>query len=137
MILRAAIAEDADSLAELMYMADQAHYRTSGYAVSLGGTREHQLKQLAGLARAEARSQFHWSHFDVAVTESGMLAASVAGFDRAEAGEQAGSALKQIGWDSAALQGLAERLGPLGGCFPEDVPGSWTIEHVATLPEFR
>ena len=80
------MADDAPALAELIYTADLSHYATSGFSVSLGGTREYKLDQLAKLTRTEARSQFHYSHFDVAVGDDGALAASVAGFDRSQTG---------------------------------------------------
>ena len=134
---RPAVADDAASLAELMYLADQAHYSTSGYAVSIGGSREHQLAELAKLAQAGARSQFHYSHFDVAVSDDGAIAASVAGFDRQQTAAQTGNALEEIGWDASVLEALAGRIGPLGDTFLEEEPGAWTIEHVATLPQYR
>jgi ribosomal protein S18 acetylase RimI-like enzyme len=124
-------------LAELIHLADLAHYSTSGYEVSIGGSREHQVGEIAKLVRAEARSQFHFSHFDVAVMEDGTIASAVAGFDRSETDLQMVPALQQIGWDKQAIEELAKRIGPLGASVPEEIPGTWTIEHVATLPGFR
>ena len=46
-------------------------------------------------------------------------------------------ALEQIGWSAGAIQGLVDRIGPVGEAFPEEEPGTWTIEHVATPPRFR
>jgi len=136
MEFRAARVGDAPALAELIHMADLAHYQSSGFAVSIGGTRGHQLGELAKLARAQARSQFHYSHFDVAV-DQGMIVASVAGFDRMLTDEQMNPALVEIGWSSKAIEGLIERIGPIAECSPVDAPGAWTIDHVATLPQYR
>lgn len=135
MMLRPAAPEDSRALAELIYLADKAHYFTSGYEFSLGA---NPLSTLAKLTSAPARSQFHYSHFDVAVERSGAhAAAAVAGFDRASASEQAGDALLQIGWTPEQIQALVERVTPLAEDFPEEPPNTWTIEHVATFPQYR
>ena len=137
MRFRPATREDSTQLAEFIYLADLAHYDSSGYEFSIGGTRQHLRQELAKLAAAPAASQFHYSHFDIAETPEGTLAAAVASFDKASAGEHALTALEQVGWTPDRIQALANRLAPLSGIFPEEVPLSWTIEHVATLPEFR
>lgn len=135
--LRRGAFDDAAGLAELILLADQAHYASSGYAISLGGTRDYQWQQLAKLTQAGAPSQFHYSHFDVAVAEGGTVAAAVAAFDRAATDSRGYSALEQIGWNAEAIEALMERIGPVAASFPADEPGSWTIEHVATLPQYR
>ena len=137
MRFRRATREDSRQLAEFIYLADLAHYDSSGYEFSIGGTRPHLLEELAKLAAAPAASQFHYSHFDVAEASDGELAAAVAAFDKTTAGEHALTALEQSGWSASRMQALATRLAPLSGIFPEEVRLTWTIEHVATLPEFR
>jgi len=137
MTLRQARPDDATALAELMIMADQAHYSSTGFALSLGGTREFQLDQLAGLARASARSGYHYSHFDVAENSGATAVASVAGFDRASADNQIEPALLEIGWAQHSISALFERIAGLGSCFPAEPPRTWTIEHVAVLPPYR
>ena len=137
MHFRPAISQDAPQLAELIHIADQAHYPTSGYAFSIGGTRTHQIDELTKLIHTHAPSQFHYSHFDVAVTRDGVLAASVAAFDRTDANSHLRGALKEIGWTNDHIDTLGEQLAPFDGSYPEDEPGSWTIEHVATLASFR
>ena len=137
MRFRPATREDSRQLAEFIYLADLAHYDSSGYEFSIGGTRRHLLEELAKLAAAPGASQFHYSHFDVAEVPDGTLAAAVASFDKVTAGEHAIAALEQVGWTPAQIQALATRLAPLSGIFPEEVPLTWTIEHVATLPPFR
>ena len=137
MLLRTAVADDADGLADLIYLADLAHYTTSGYALSIGGTKEHQLAEIAKLVSADARSPFHFTHFDVAEVPDGSIAASVAGFDRTETDPQMIPALEEIGWDAHTIEQLTERIGPVAACVPEQHERAWTIEHVATLPLYR
>lgn len=137
MLFRAAAPGDASALGDFLYLADLSHYETSGFAVSLGGSRQYQIETLAKLAQTEARSQFHYSHFDVATTDDGTPVASVAGFDRSQTDAQGAAALEQIGWTPNAIEGLVERIGPVGIAFPPEEPSTWTIEHVATLPAYR
>jgi GNAT superfamily N-acetyltransferase len=137
MLLRTAIAGDASGLAELIYLADQAHYATSGFALSIGGTREHQLNEITKLVRASAKSPFHFSHFDIAEALDGTVAASVAGFDRSKTERQIEIALLEIGWTPEEIGGLVKRITPLAECFPPEPPRTWTIDHVATLPRYR
>jgi GNAT superfamily N-acetyltransferase len=136
-IFRNAAAGDSPGLAELIHLADQAHYTTSGYALTIGGSREHQLSELSKLVRAKARSLYHFSHFEVAEAEDGNIVASVAGFDREQTDAQMVAALEEIGWEARTIEELAERIGPLAECMPEELPCTWTIEHVATLPSHR
>ena len=137
MVFRRATLGDASVLGEFLYLADLSHYDTSGFAISLGGSSQYQIETLAKLAQTEARSQFHYSHFDLATTDEGTPVASVAGFDRSQTDAQGAAALEQIGWNPDAIEDLIERIGPVGISFPPEEPGTWTIEHVATLPAYR
>ncbi|HEY3742516.1 MAG TPA: GNAT family N-acetyltransferase [Bryobacteraceae bacterium] len=138
MQFRTARSDDPAGLAELIYLADLAHYPSSGYALSIGGTREHQLSQISKLVRAKAESPFHFSHFDVAEANGGStIAACVAGFDKARTDPQMVPALLEIGWSSQEIEETGHRIAPIVDCVPEVPPGTWTIEHVATLPHYR
>lgn len=136
-LFRIATPDDAAGLAELIYLADQAHYAISGYAFSIGGTREHQLNEITKLVRARAESPFHYSHFDIAEAGDGTIAASVAGFDKALTDPNMVPALLEIGWTEQAVEDAGRRIAPIVDCVPEELPGTWTIEHVATLPGYR
>jgi hypothetical protein len=64
-LYRPAEAPDSTALAEIIYIAGQAHYPASGFDLSIAGSRDHQLDQIAQLTATHARSWFHYSHFDV------------------------------------------------------------------------
>ena len=135
-VFRSAVLRDAPALATLICLASQGHYPTTGFEFSLGGTREHQLAELARLAAAGARTRFHFSHFEVAEVD-GRVVASAAGFDQDRAEEQVPDALREIGWSEDAIQSLNQRLGEIYQEFPAEPPSCWTLDHVAVLPAHR
>lgn len=119
-----------------MFIAAQAHYHDSGYDFSLGGSKADQIRTLALLAGTRARSWFHYSHFSVCEVD-GEVVSCAAGFDKNVTDSQVGAALLEAGWTHAMLLSLDRRLQRIYECFPPDPEGSWTIEHVASLPQFR
>src|SRR5215472_14889790 len=135
-IFRTARRGDSAVLAELIYVAARAHYATSGYDLSLGGSRDDQIEQIENLTRTDARSWFHFSFFDVAEVK-GRFVASVAGFERLATDPLVDRALLEIGFSQQEVDDLNQRIAPVYARFPAEPPGYWTIEHVAVLPEFR
>lgn len=134
--IRPATINDAPALAELMYLAAQSQYQNSGYDISLGGSRNHQMTELAKLAVAKSLSWFHYSHFYVAETQ-GHVVAAAAGYERIAADAEINPALIEIGWTAASLQDLIDRLSPVLHVFPPEPPNYWTVDHVAVLPPWR
>jgi ribosomal protein S18 acetylase RimI-like enzyme len=133
---RPATVDDAPALAEFIYLADQAPYRNSGYDLSLGGSREEQLAEIQKLVKAQARSWFHFSHFEVAAV-AGRAVAGAAGFDRLPTDALIPVALREIGWSDEAIQDMQRRMSELYSSFPPEPCGYWTLDHVACLPGFR
>jgi ribosomal protein S18 acetylase RimI-like enzyme len=135
-VYRPAAASDAPALAEFIYLADQSPYRNSGYDLSLGGSKEKQLAEIQQLVKAQSRSWFHFSFFEVA-TVADRAVAGAAGFDRLATDAQIPAALREIGWSDEAIQNLQRRMSELYSCFPPEPCGYWTLDHVACLPGFR
>lgn len=135
-LYRPAAVGDAPALAQFIYLADQAPYRNSGYDLSLGGSKEHQLAEIEQLVQAQARSWFHFSHFEVAEV-AGRAVAGAAGFDRLATDAQIPAALREIGWSDEAIESLQGRLSELYSSFPPEPSGYWTLDHVASLPGWR
>jgi ribosomal protein S18 acetylase RimI-like enzyme len=135
-IFRPGQRRDAPRLAELMRLADRAHYDNYGFDISLGTDPDRQLRLLCQLAEAEPPSWFHYSHFEVAEVD-GTVVASASGFDRNTADNHVEEALRSIGWTDQQLADLNERIAPIYEIYPPDPPGSWVIDHVAVLPEWR
>lgn len=135
-VFRPATVGDAHALATLICLASQSQYTSTGFELSLGGTRAHQLAQISRIAAAKARSWFHFSHFEVAEAE-GRVVASAAGYDKTLAEKEIPAALREIGWSENAIQALAQRMAELYAAFPPEPPAFWTIDHVAVLPVVR
>lgn len=133
---RRASMEDASALGELIYIAAQGNYATSGYSLSIGGSRDYQISRLASLATAIPPSWFHYSHCSV-VEHAGRVVAGLAGFHKASIEVHIAPALREIGWTDFEIQILNRMLDPISRCFPIDPPGAWTIDHVAVIPQFR
>ncbi len=135
-VFRPASAADAPALASLIILAAQSHYRTTGYELSVGGNREHQHTEIARLAVTNARSWFHFSHFEVAQADDRVVA-SAAGFDKIAAEKEMPAALRELGWTDTAIQALDDRLAKLYAAFPDEPADCWTLDHIAVLPVFR
>lgn len=135
-VYRRATAGDAASLAKLMYLAGKSQYDDSGYDLSLGGSEAHQLTELEKLSRTNARSWFHYSHFEVAEA-GGCVVAGAAGFERIIADREIPSALREIGWSETAIMDLDFRLREIYDCFPPEPVAHWTLDHVAVLEQWR
>jgi ribosomal protein S18 acetylase RimI-like enzyme len=135
-VFRPAAVGDAHALASLVCLASQSHYKTTGFELSLGGTREHQHTEISRLAATKARSWFHFSHFEVAEAD-GRVVASAAGYDKTLAEKEIPIALREIGWTNQSLLALEQRLAELYSSFPSEPPATWTIDHVAVLPSVR
>lgn len=135
-VFRPATVSDAHALATLICLASQSQYTSTGFELSLGGTREHQIAELARLAATKARSWFHFSHFEVAEAD-GRVVASAAGYDKALAEKEISAALREIGWTEDAIRTLDQRMAELYSSFPEEPRACWTIDHVAVLPADR
>src|SRR5258708_24233474 len=101
--IRPAAPTDAPVLGELIYLAAESNYPPSGYDLSLGGTREHQVAQLTRLAAANARSWFHYSHFTVA-EQAGRVVAAIAAFNRTHTEPHTAPPLTQIRWPPVETQ---------------------------------
>lgn len=127
---------DAAAIAELIYLADTAHYDRSGYALSIGGTREHQFGVIEKLAATRAHSIFHHSHFDVGIA-GGQVVAGAAGFDKISSDREMVAALEETGWSETDIAAMEGRIGELAACFPTEREGYWTLDHVAAMPGWR
>ena len=135
-MIRPARAADVEAIGELVYLAGQSQYSNSAYDLSIGGTREEQIQELARLAATPTFSWFHYSSFEVAEID-GVVVAGAAGFDRLIADEQLRLVLREAGWSDARITSMESRLGPIFAALPPEPDGFWTIDHVAVLPNWR
>ncbi|MCH8813752.1 MAG: GNAT family N-acetyltransferase [Chloroflexi bacterium] len=99
------------------------------------------LHYLEALATTE---QLHWAHYSpfIVAEVNGTPAAALCGYFQEELG---GAAIQTAGIEANARTGRSEEQAAEGfaramsvmNVIPEHVAGTWIVENVATLPEFR
>jgi GNAT superfamily N-acetyltransferase len=136
MKIRPARQDDAAALGELIYIAGQSQYSSSGYDCSIGGSRATQIDELARLVAAKSPSSFHYSHFEVAESPAQIVAAA-AGFDRLRCDQFLHRALTEAGWSEERIAAMEHRMAPIFRALPPELPDYWTLDHVAVLPAWR
>ena len=140
-ILRQARGEEIEFLAWAMLCASRAHVERGAWDVLIGGEEAVCLEYLRRLAIVEPRSLYHYESFLVAEAD-GQPAAALCAFERSGGGWLTASmAMTQVehdlGWTEADREASNQRIAPVMDCFLGDIGADWTIENVATRPEFR
>lgn len=138
---RWATREDADFLALISLMAVRSHLPRGTFDLIVSSTEEHVLKYVKAFVVASAPNLFHFSHFRIIEVDS-RPAAALCGYDPDKTtGEMIGAAsieaARVMGWTDTERIVANQRGAVVRKCFPEEFPGAWVIENVATLPEYR
>jgi len=132
---RSATCEDAEAIVELICLADQAHRPVPGYQLALPDPVER-LEVLRKLTCTRILQPFHHSLFLVAEVD-GKVVSGLSGHDPATGGmDRVGEALVEIGWSTAQIEALEERIAPVSLSLPRP-EHAWVIDHVATLDGWR
>jgi len=139
--IRRAAPDDADFLAWVMLTAARAHLSRGPWDLIIGADEAECLEYLRRLAIAEPRSMCHYESFLVAEI-GGRAAAALCVFRPGdEASVMAGQAMAyvqyELGWTEEDVARSRQRRAPIGACFPPDAGADWSIDCVATLPEYR
>ena len=139
--LRPATPADASFLGRVMLLASRSHVARGAWDIMFDGTDDEVIGLLARMARADARSWCQWAGFVIAEVD-GRPAAALSRFDRTEVGlldpgDVAVQVLKAAGWTPERLAAALVRLKPFLTCIPPQNEGTWLVEWVATLPEYR
>ena len=139
--IRPARKEDACFLARMILMAGRAHVKKGIWEVILKGTEEGCVAFLQILAISRTPHLFHYSCYFVAEIDNKPVA-SLGGYDPQVMGYHAlrqaiPEALKKLGLLDEAGNAADGRSKRILSCLPKDLTGSWFIDSVATLPEFR
>lgn len=139
--LRDATEDDVAFCAEIQLSASRSHLPRGIWEYLYDFDREQTLHLLEHMAVAEPVNFCHWSLFQVAEVD-GVPAAAMCGFDPATQGMTALQAATPDALAAAKIEiddltEFLERLSILGSVTPEHEKGSWVIENVATLPQFR
>jgi ribosomal protein S18 acetylase RimI-like enzyme len=138
--IRSARPEDGSFLARVMLISGRAHVKRGIWEVILGGAEEESLTFLKQLSVSITPHLFHHSCFLIAEAE-GRPVAGLGGYDPRVLGYPA---LRQAVVEASQKMGFSgpdqeamKRSERVLCCIPEEVPGAWIVDSVATLPEFR
>ena len=138
--IRPARPKDASFLAWVIITSGRAHVQRGIWEVILGGTEEECLAFLQKLVVTKTPHLFHYSCFLVAEVD-GHPVAALGGYDPRSLGY---SALRKAVVEVVKKLGMSEpdkaastRSEKVLSCIPDEVEGSWVIDSVATVPEFR
>jgi translation initiation factor 4G len=138
--IRSAGPEDGPFLAWLMLISGRAHVRRGIWEVILGGTEEECLAFLQQLSVSKTPHLFHHSCFLIAEVD-GRPVAGLGGYHPQVMGystlRQAVVEVSQKMGFSGPDQEAMKRSERVLSCIPEEVEGTWIIDSVATVPEFR
>ena len=138
-ILRAATPDDATFLGWASVMAARSHLSRGWFDIVLRRDEAFVLEFAKHLALAKARSWWHWSLFRVAEID-GVLASAMCGFGDNSVYAASGAAMTEASDKMGIPKAEQAQLWPRGAFIVSTAtgePGAWTIENVATKPEFR
>lgn len=137
--IRAAEAGDADFLAWLILTAGRAHVRKGIWEVILGMPEEQCLHFLRLLSITIVPHFFHHSCYLVADV-GGVPRAGLGGYDPNISGNAALSlALPEVFQNFGGAPVMSQDGTPpkILNCIPEPVEGTWMIDSIAAVPEYR
>jgi len=138
--IRSARPVDASFLAWVILTSGRAHVQRGIWEVILGGTEKECLAFLRKLVVTKTRHLFHYTCFLVAEVD-GHPVAALGGYDPRSLGYPAlrkgvVEVVKKLGM-SEPDKAASTRSEKVLSCIPDEVEGSWVIDSVATVPEFR
>ncbi len=137
--IRAARPADADFLAWVILAAQRGHLARGWFDVVLARPEPFCLAYIRELTLSEVRSWCHHSLFHVAEID-GRPVSALCGFRGSEVYERSGEAMQQASRTMGLDRAEHEKLWPRGAfilsCTTSEA-GAWTIENVATLPDYR
>jgi len=139
MILRPAEPRDAEFLGWASVMAARSQLERGWFDIVLRRDETFILEFAKHLALATARSWWHWSLFHVAEVD-GVVASAMCGFGDESVYMASGAAMAQASAKMGIDRVEQAQYWPRGAFIVSastSEAGAWTIENVATKPEFR
>ena len=137
--IRPATPKDAEFLGWVILTAARGHLARGWFDIVLERDEAFCLAYCARLVATEARSWWHWSLFSIGEVD-GNAASALCGFGDESVYMASGAAMEEASRAMGLTEGEHAKLWPRGAFIltcttGED--GAWTIENVATLPEYR
>ena len=139
--IRRATRDDADFLAWVMLASSRSHVSRGIWDLIIDADDAGCVYYLKRLAVAEPRSLCHYDSFLVAEA-GGLPVAALCRFRPGESGwplvsKAMANVQRDLGWTDEDKEASRQRMAPALACFIPDTGEDWSIEFVATLPEYR
>ncbi|MEJ1970496.1 MAG: GNAT family N-acetyltransferase [Rhizomicrobium sp.] len=137
--IRPATPDDADFLGWASVMASRSQLKRGWFEIVLQRDDAFCLEFAKHLTIARARSWWHWSLFLVAEVD-GEPAAALCGFGDESVYYQSNAAMAEAGDKMGIAKSEQAQFWPRGAFIISPATGedgAWTIENVATRPQFR
>jgi len=137
--IRPATPDDAAFLGWACFMAARGHRSRGWFDIVLQRPEGFCIEFCRRLVLAEARSWWHWSLFHVAEAD-GKIASALCGFGDESVYRQSGAAMAQASREMGIGEDERAQFWPRGVFILSCTTGeddAWTIENVATLPDYR
>ena len=138
-IIREAVLGDNSFLVDIILRSGRSHQELGIWDLIFPDSEEEVRRLLQTLVVQEPECSCHFSNFLVAES-SGEPAAGLSGYDPASVagvGQALAFAWESLGMDEERLMAAFQRLASFQSCAPDQTPGVWIVEWVATQPEFR
>lgn len=140
-LIRPANPGDAEFLAGVILSASRGDSPRGLWDLIIGADEAVCLDFLRRLTVGEPRSLYHYVAFLIAEVD-GERAAALCGFETRNAWEIVGLAIanvqRDLQWTEKQSAASYQRVGPIWAeCMPPDIGADFTIENVATVPQFR
>ena len=138
--VRQATADDAEFVAWTSQTAARSHVEKGWFDIMLGWGGDECLEFVRRLSLTQTRSWWHYSWFLIAEVE-GQPASALCRFKSGEGYPLSGQAIREV-FRSYALSeeeqaAMWKRASYAFGCLMPSDDNCWTIENVATPPEYR
>lgn len=138
--IRRATRDDTDFLAWVMLASSRSHVSRGIWDLIIGADDAGCLDYLKRLAVAEPQSLCHYDSFLVAEAD-GLPAAAVSMFRPGESGwplvsKAMANVQRDLGWTEMDREASRQRMAPALACFIPEAGEDWSIEFVATLPQY-
>ena len=137
--IRSALADDTDFLGWVILTAARGHQERGWFDVVLQQDEAFCVEYCRKLAGAATPSWWHWSLFSVAVVDD-QRAAALCGFGDPSLYAASSAAMAEASQKMGLSEDEHSQLWPRGAfilsCATSE-ENAWTIENMATLPEYR
>jgi len=139
--IRRATRDDAEFLAWVMLASSRGHVSRGIWDLLIGAGDAGCLDYLKRLAVAEPRSLCRYDSFLMAEA-GGRPAAALCVYKPSEGGwdlvaKAMANVQRDLGWTETEREASRQRMAPALACFIPEAGEDWSIEFVATLPEYR